>query len=297
MVWLVMKVLHRLAGQGAGPCVLSLYNFAVAADKDAAGKTECSNKLPGSAMDHSWVPLCAWRRLHLVEARQCAGNSHLSFLQHVPVMSATVLALDNLLHDPCVDLRRAAQLILSDVGATIQILLLVGKESDSTAQRLSRMGDCLASLDVGTWFGVISAAPTFPADREHTALTTVWKHCRLVAQYAQLVAESLDGVSPEDAYLVGLLHEIEAIPIVLGWPNGDAAPWCAIEASLPLFVLAAMRVVNDACALSTWRCILTEAHELAGACSRRPQWSPLVKPLISSHSFLTDSSPALPLNR
>ena len=180
-------------------------------------------------------------------------------------MSATVLALDNLLHDSCVDLKRAAELILSDVGATIQVLLLIGREFESPAQRLSRMGDCLASLDVSTWYDAISAAPSFPADRQHAALTAVWKHCRLVAQYARLVAESLDGVSPEDAYLVGLLHEVEAIPVALGWPDGKATAWCVIEESLPLFVLAATRVVNDACPLSTWRCILTDAHALAGA--------------------------------
>jgi hypothetical protein len=218
-------------------------------------------------MDHSWIPLSAWRRIHLLEPAKCDPRQ-LEFLKDVPVMSATVLALDNLLHYPCVDLQRAAQLILSDVGATIQVLLLIGKEFDSSAQRLSRMGDCLASLDVGTWYGAISAAPTFPADRQHAALTAVWRHCRLVAQYAQLVAESLDGVSPEDAYLVGLLHEIESIPRVLGWPASDASDGCVIEGSLPLFVLAAMRVVDDACPLSTWRCILTDAHELAGAAPR-----------------------------
>ena len=210
-------------------------------------------------MVHSWIPLSAWRRFHFPEpAKYEAAAAEL--LRNVPVMSATVLALDNLLHAPCVDLKRAAQFILSDVGATIQVLLLVGRECDSMAQPLSRMDDCLASLDVSAWFGVISAAPTFPSDQPYAALTAMWRHCRLVAQYAQLVAESLDGVSPEDAYLLGLLHEFEALPVALGWPE-DAS---AIEGLLPLFVLAAMRVVNEACPLSTWRSILTDAHELAG---------------------------------
>ncbi len=202
-----------------------------------------------------------------MEPTKCSPNHPLDLLQNIPVMSATVLALDNLLHDPCVDLQRAAQLILSDVGATIQILLLVGKEFDDSAQCLCRMGDCLASLDVGTWFGAISAAPSFSGDDRHTAMTAVWKHCRLVAQYAQLVAESLDGICPEDAYLVGLLHEIEALPRVLGWPNTDQTAWCAMEGSLPLFVLLAMRGVHDGSPLSTWRFILADAHELAGATS------------------------------
>ena len=91
-----------------------------------------------------------------------------------------------------------------------------------------------------------------------------------MAQYAQLVAESLDGISPEEAYLVGLLHEIGAIPKVLGWPNEglddrESAPLLTMEGSLPLFVLSAIRSMNDSCSSSVWKFILTAAHELAGA--------------------------------
>ena len=98
------------------------------------------NEAFGSVIDHSWIPLSAWRRLHFLEPKRLAQNK-LDFLDNVPVMSATVLALDMLLHEPCIDLQRAAELILSDVGATIQILLLIGREYDFTAERLSRMGD------------------------------------------------------------------------------------------------------------------------------------------------------------
>ena len=89
-----------------------------------------------------------------------------------------------------------------------------------TTEHPCRMGDCLASLDAGTWFDAISAR-TFACDSEHAATTSLWNHSRLVAQYAQLVAESLEGISPEEAYLVGLLHEIVAIPNVLGWPRRE----------------------------------------------------------------------------
>jgi hypothetical protein len=184
-------------------------------------------------------------------------------------MMGTVLGLELLLREPCLDLQLASEIVLSDVGATIQILGLVGREDDYVDGQPRRMGDCLASLDAGVWFSAISSR-TFVCDCEHSAMTAIWKHCRLVAQYAQLVAESLDGISADDAYLVGLLHEIEAIATALGWPNGnpgirDQAALLAIERTLPLFVLAAMRSVNDACISPTWRFILDAAHELAGA--------------------------------
>jgi HDOD domain len=212
------------------------------------------NQAIDTVTNHSWVPSSAWRRLDI--------RKKLDLLDDVPVMSATVLGLEMLLHEPCIDLRMASELILSDVGATIQVLRLVGTEYESAAEHPCRMGDCLASLDAGTWFAAISAR-TFPCDREHAATNSLWNHCRLVAQYAHLFAESLEGIVPEEAYLVGLLHEIRKIPGVLGWSNREAL--AAIEESLPLFVLAAIRSMNDTA--SPWKAILDAAHELAGVCT------------------------------
>jgi hypothetical protein len=187
-------------------------------------------------------------------------------LNKVPVMSATVLGLEMLLQEPFVDLRRVSELILSDVGATIQILRLIGEEYDDPIDRPSRMGECIASLDVDTWFGAISAR-TFADDWEHSAATAAWKHCRLIAQYAQLVSESIEEISPDDAYLVGLLHGVGTIPAALGWRFSDCDGRGALlemEESLPLFVLAALRGTSDSPASPIWSFVLTSAHKLVG---------------------------------
>ena len=217
------------------------------------------NQAIDTVTDHSWIPSSAWRRLSFPEKKFAPRKVDL--LDDVPVMSATVLGLEILLHEPCIDLQMVSELVLSDVGATIQILRLVGREYEFADEQPSRMGDCLASLDAGAWFEAISAR-TFACDQEHASTTLLWNHCRLVAQYAQLVAESLEGISAEEAYLVGLLHEIRTIPNVLGWPS--AAP-LAMEGSLPLFVLAAIRSTKDSSSSSPWKFILTAAHELAEA--------------------------------
>jgi len=227
--------------------------------------------------DHSWIPSSAWRRFGLSPQNKFAPKKS-DLLDEIPVMSATVLGLEILLHEPCIDLQMASELILSDVGATIQILRMIGREYESAGEHPCRMGDCLASLDAGNWFDAISAR-TFTCDREHAAISSLWNHSRLVAQYAQLVAESLEGISPEDAYLVGLLHEIGAIPKVLGWPNDglddrESASFLAMEGSLPLFVLSAIQSMNDSCSTSTWKIVLTSAHELAGA---RPDFNPTTR--------------------
>jgi hypothetical protein len=224
------------------------------------------NRTIHAVTDHSWIPSSAWRRLGPSQRKFARKKTDL--LDDVPVMSATILGLEILLHEPCIDLGMASELVLSDVGATIQVLRLVGREYELTTEHPCRMGECLASLDSTTWFEAISAR-TFACDREHAAITSLWNHCRLVAQYAQLVAESLDRISPEEAYLVGLLHEIGAIPKVLGWPNRSlgargSGALLSMEGSLPLFVLTAIRSLNDSCSSSVWKFILNAAHELAG---------------------------------
>lgn len=216
-------------------------------------------------IDYGWIPSSAWKCTDSNEEKGFAQKKA-NVLDYLPAMSATVLGLEMLLHEPCIDLQMASDLVLSDVGATIQILRLIGKEYDFATERPNRMGDCIASLEVSVWFGAVSAR-TFASDPENSATIAVWKHCRLVAQYAQLVAESLKGISPEDAYLVGLLHEIGTIPTLLGWSNdgADASASSAMKESLPPFVLNAMSSANDSCGSSPWRFILTAAHELASA--------------------------------
>lgn len=218
-----------------------------------------------SVIDQGWIQSSAWRITDLPEQNGPALRTT-DLLDEVPVMSATVLGLDMLLQEPFVDLQKVSELILSDVGATIRILRLIGKEYDNAAERPSRIGECIASLDVGMWFGAISAQ-TFVDDREHSATTAVWNHCRLIAQYSQLVAESFEDISPDDAYLVGLLHGVDTIPAALGWPfcgrDGRSQDvLLAMEESLPLFVRAALHGACDSSSSLVWRFILTSAHKL-----------------------------------
>ena len=213
-------------------------------------------------VDHGWPPSSTCQRRHFVEQKSIAQKNE-ELLDEVPVMSATVLGLEMLLHEPNIDLSVASEFILSDVGATIQILRLIGRGYDFDEDRPRRMGDCLASLEVDIWFGAISAR-TFVCGRKHAEAAALWHHSRLVAQFARLVAESTDCVSPEDAYLVGLLHGIGAIPVVLGWPNGGPGALLAMESALPLVILNAMRSVYESDSSSDWKFILLAAHDLAG---------------------------------
>lgn len=196
------------------------------------------------------------------------------FLDKLPVMPATVFGLDMLLQEPNIDLQAVSELVLSDVGATIHTLRMVCGEYENAAERPNRMCECIAGLDAGLWFETISTRISV-GGREHPATTEIWEHCRSVAQCARFVAESMDGISPDDAYMVGLLHEFEAIPAALDWSEGplDSAA-SALEATLPPFVRVALKSANDPSSSSVWQFVLTAAHRLAaapvGSCTPAP---------------------------
>jgi hypothetical protein len=208
-------------------------------------------------------PLSSRQNLHCSE-RDDITRMDERLLDEVPVMSATVLGLEIILHEPVLDLSAACELVLSDVGATIQVLRLIEREFDCDGERPYRMSDCLASLDSADWFGAICRW-TFPCDQEHAEVTALWRHCRLVAQHTQLLSEWLDCVSPEDAYMVGLLHGIGGIPTVLDWRDIAPGAMRAMEGVLPLFVHNAMRSVTEFGFSSDWGFLLIAAHEFAGA--------------------------------
>jgi hypothetical protein len=182
-------------------------------------------------------------------------------------MLSTVLGLNMLLQEPCIDLQRVSELILHDIGATFKMLRMVGQECDWAGDHPRRMGDCIANLEVHDWFSAISSR-TFSRDLEHSAMSEFWEHSRLVAQYAQLVAESIDDISPEDAYLVGLLHGVRELPEVLHWEGlehrvASSETLTAIDGTLPPFVLTGIDSGMDSTRPSSWSVILTAAHELA----------------------------------
>ena len=138
----------------------------------------------------------------------------------VPTLFATRLQLELLLADRTVDLRAAAGIILNDLGATLEIFRRAGDDAGAGQEPLRRLEDCLASLGTEAWMEAVcaNAVERVAANSDQLAeLTAFWEHGRLLAYACWLVAEQTEGVCPEEAYLVGLLHEAAALPRLLGW--------------------------------------------------------------------------------
>ena len=134
----------------------------------------------------------------------------------LPTLLATQLHLELLLQEQSVDLAAAAGVILNDLGATLEIFRRA-REENAGAERIE---DCLASLGTDAWLDAVcgnSVERVATANNCWSELTAFWEHGRLLAYACWFLASRLEGYCPEEAYLVGLLHEADKLPALLRW--------------------------------------------------------------------------------
>jgi HD-like signal output (HDOD) protein len=186
-------------------------------------------------------------------------------LPDVPVLSETLLMMELMVHSRSVDLREISQLILSDLGAAIQVLRLAGNESCAIEELPTRIEDCISGLGMEACLEAMSRR-VISRGSVCSELMATWIHARNVAEAARSLADDF-RVNPEDAYLVGLFHGIGSLPSALGWwqtppiaGHPDAVGMRMAQAwSLPLCVAEyfAPQRSTDA---NLWRELIQRAH-------------------------------------
>src|SRR5665213_3076763 len=142
-------------------------------------------------------------------------------LPNIPVTAMTRLQLDLLLAGRSIDLSAVGEVILSDAGATLQMLRLIGEEHRDRTNRPTSIEGCIISLDANRWYDAVCAAGIA---HNNDAVLMEWQHRRRVARCAREIARGTYGFSPEQAYMVGLLHNLGSFPKLLGWENGASSP-------------------------------------------------------------------------
>lgn len=209
-----------------------------------------------------WTPAYDWWNEHQTE-HASGFTACARWIETAPVLPATVLGLELLLQDRSLDLQMASEIILRDVGATLQVMRLMAKEPKLHGDRPFRMAQCLATLDVSTWFPVL-AANTLASSNTSAEVAGMWKHCRGVAHFAKVIAESLGEISPEDAYVAGLLHEVENIGSMLGRTSpSTGSSGVQLRHVLADSVMTALQSSKRRENASAWRYVLASAHALA----------------------------------
>lgn len=188
-------------------------------------------------------------------------------LPGIPTMIVTRLQLQLLLQETLLDLKAVSSVILADAGATLQVLRLIGEEYPDAEGRPTRIEDCIVSLNKERLYEVVCASGV-----SHSGpLVAEWQHCRLVAEHARELAKCIDGVSPEEAYLVGLLYRLGSFPHLMGWnSDGDSSGeqralglMLADYWHLPDYLLSAIKDQQEALYSSPWSELLQTAHRMA----------------------------------
>jgi HD-like signal output (HDOD) protein len=200
----------------------------------------------------------------------------------VPVMPETLLLLDLLVQETCVDLRQMSELVLTDLGATLQILRLAGREYGTADDRPLRIADCISDLGLRHCLKAVSAQTICRHERK-SEVAALWAHSREIASCSRLVAREMSEIDPEEAYLVGLLHAIGMAPAVLGWKESSADDALiglklAKRWSLPRCVMEFFGEVQLSRYTNRWSVIVQEAHMIATRhsikCSSQPELRP-----------------------
>ena len=180
----------------------------------------------------------------------------------VPAMLATRLQLELLLGERLIDLKAVSTVILRDPGATLQVLRLFGTEHGTAPMRPMRMENCLAGLEARMWLEAVCSA-TLEISAETPEICAAWTHAREIARYAMSLAETTEGYSPEEACIVGLLHELEDLPALLGWerklfPAAASAARMASAWNLPRCLVLCSETPEESDRY--WHKLLGEAH-------------------------------------
>lgn len=197
-------------------------------------------------------------------------------LPDVPVLPETLLRLELEAQERCVDLRAMSEVVLSDLGATVQILRFSALECSDTERRLTRIEDCISDLGLSACLEAVSAQPV-ARDGRYDAIAETWAHSREIAHYSRLVSEDAPEVNPDEAYMVGLLHTLGLLPHVLGWSGSASRSMdpayagfqMARQWSLPQFAVEYFRELHADGGATPWPEIVHKAHRSANGSSYR----------------------------
>jgi HD-like signal output (HDOD) protein len=208
-------------------------------------------------------------------------------LPGVPALPETLLAMEFQLQEFSVDLRAVSEIVLGDLGATIQVLRLAGREYGDSEGRPVRIEDCISDLGLKACLRA-AAAGTMEWGNRQRAVVEMWEHSREIAHTCRLIAEETPGfINPHQAYMAGLLHGIGALPALLGWERSAASsyrPFSAVELAerwaFPPFLKEFFQTVHKPGWNSQWSKMLSMAHrfaETSACCSQSPAPAQILK--------------------
>jgi len=222
----------------------------------------------------------------------------------VPLLPATKLQMDLLLGQPTCDLQIVAEVVLSDVGATLQLLRSRAQHSTFSDPLSERVDDSLLHIGRSGLRRILSATLQPARGPCVRAARQLWQRAQLTASLAKIMAGRFAGLSPEQAHLAGLLHEIGRLPALLGWSVsgldlGDVSTVGRVllqEWQLPAYLAAILRPASGprptGASLPAVVAIARKLAEVLDSEGRKP-WTELQRSIGSPLLSIKSSSPSV----
>lgn len=203
----------------------------------------------------------------------------------IPVLPQTLLLADLELDEFRVDLESLSQLILSDLGATLRILRASADGDAGAHGEVFRIADRICEMGLDACRAALFASCS--QERISVGALHLWTHSREIGCKARSIAEQTNGMHPEQAYLVGLLHAIEELPSALGWKYGSQRRTIAAfgelrlaeEWRLPACFQEFVRE-RTSCGEGPWTELIRAAHFPSGSVSEAWVSKSEIRPLL-----------------
>jgi len=192
----------------------------------------------------------------------------------LPVLPKTLLSLELMSQERCTELNEIADLLRQDLGAVARVFHFAKDEQAQSEERLIRLEDCISSIGVRGCLKILADSVVLPSSL-WTAICRIWEHSAEIAECCGRIAAEIGApVSEEDAYLVGLFHELDEFVEVLAWESklllvnhpAYVAQRVAEQWGLPDAVLQYFSERQSTGLQLLWRAIVDKAHF---CCTRR----------------------------
>jgi HD-like signal output (HDOD) protein len=143
-----------------------------------------------------------------------------------PAIPSALLRLDLRLSEFVADLHDITDIIRSDIGLTVQALRLAAREIEKSPGKIVSISEIVVDLGVEKLRTLVAGTGALPNQVRNRPGSRVcerfWAHSRLTALVSEELADRSSNVSPEEAYLAGLLCHLSDLPSLLGWVTTDS---------------------------------------------------------------------------
>ena len=137
-------------------------------------------------------------------------------ISNLPTLPASAAILTDAMNDPTLSVRNIGNIAGQDPSLAAKVIRLANSSYYGIPKRITNVEDAAVVLGLRVMQALVLSMTVFDSmhgSRSGDSRKTIWKHSIATAAAGRLIAEKIEmpGVSPDDAFCAGLLHDIGKI--------------------------------------------------------------------------------------